>query len=128
HVKSSKYLKVAGNTPECFFAHSTDDDSRADWQPLHAHLAAVSELAGRFADVFDAGSLGRVAGLLHDVGKYTVDFQDRIAGEAIRVDHATRGAMVAAERYGPLGHVLAYGIAGHHAGLANGAESGERTA
>ncbi|WP_272716195.1 hypothetical protein, partial [Escherichia coli] len=34
----------------------------------------------------------------------------------------------AVERYGALGQLLAYGIAGHHTGLANGREAGERTA
>jgi CRISPR-associated endonuclease/helicase Cas3 len=72
--------------------------------------------------------LAEVAGLLHDIGKYTTDFQRRLSGEAVRLDHATRGAMLAVERYPQLGHLLAYAIAGHHAGLANGVESGERTA
>jgi CRISPR-associated endonuclease/helicase Cas3 len=67
-----------------------------------------------------------LAGLLHDLGKYTDDFQRRIAGDAIRVDHATRGAMVAVERYKRVGMLVAYGIAGHHAGLANGHEGIER--
>lgn len=44
------------------------------------------------------------------------------------MDHATRGAMVALERFGPLGYLIAYAIAGHHAGLANGVgDNGERT-
>lgn len=38
------------------------------------------------------------------------------------------GARIACERYGPLGRLLAFGIAGHHAGLANGRDPGERTA
>lgn len=62
--------------------------------------------------------------VLHDVGKYTEDFQKRISGSDIRVDHATRGAMLAVERYGVIGQLLAYAIAGHHAGLANGAGEG----
>jgi CRISPR-associated endonuclease/helicase Cas3 len=41
------------------------------------------------------------------------------------VDHATRGAIVALERYGPVGQLLAYAIAGHHAGLADGKASAE---
>jgi len=36
--------------------------------------------------------------------------------------------MLAVERYGQVGRLLAYGIAGHHAGLANGRDPGERTA
>lgn len=37
------------------------------------------------------------------------------------MDHASWGARIALERFGPFfGQLLAYGIAGHHAGLANG--------
>jgi CRISPR-associated endonuclease/helicase Cas3 len=78
--------------------------------------------------VFHAGELARPAGLLHDVGKCTEDFQRRLAGAALRVDHATWGAKLAEKQYGQLGYLIAYAIAGHHAGLANGLESGERTA
>lgn len=84
-------------------------------------------MAGRNAAIFGATQLGEVAGLLHDLGKYTQEFQQRLRGGS-RVDHATWGARVASERFGPLGKLLAYGIAGHHAGLANGRETGERTA
>lgn len=114
--------------PSAYFAHSTARGDKSDWQPLSAHLLNVGRMAAARAAIFDADALAEVAGLLHDIGKYTDDFQRRIAGEAVRVDHATRGAMIAVERYGRLGQLLAYGIAGHHAGLANGAEAGERTA
>lgn len=110
-----------------FFAHSTHREDRSDWQPLAEHLQNVATLAAAFASVFDAAGLAKPAGLLHDIGKYTEDFQRRIAGEAVRVDHATRGAMVALQQYGQLGYLIAYAIAGHHAGLADGIESGERT-
>ncbi|HBP5622234.1 TPA: CRISPR-associated endonuclease Cas3'' [Pseudomonas aeruginosa] len=111
-----------------FFAHSTLKADRSDWQPLDEHLQAVARLAGEKAAFFGGGELAALAGLLHDLGKYTDEFQRRIAGDAIRVDHTTRGAMLAVERYGALGQLLAYGIAGHHTGLANGREAGERTA
>jgi len=111
-----------------YFAHSTSREDKSDWQGLAEHLRAVAALSGEGAAAFGASGLAEVAGLLHDLGKYTDDFQRRIAGDAIRVDHATRGAMVAVERFGPIGMLLAYGIAGHHAGLANGSEGVERTA
>ena len=111
-----------------FFAHSTSLASRLDWQPLAEHLLNVAGLAARMAEVFSGHELAKVMGLLHDIGKYTDEFQRRITGEAIRVDHATRGAIIAIEHYQSLGHILAYGIAGHHAGLANGVGDGERTA
>ncbi len=110
------------------FAHSTINSERSDWQPLRSHLENVGRMAKERAAVFGAHTLAEASGLLHDLGKYTADFQRRLAGDAIRVDHATRGAMVATERYGPLGYLIAYPIAGHHAGLANGFESGDRTA
>ena len=117
-----------GVMPGRFFAHSTQNPDQSDWQSLQDHLCQVAELAGTFAEQFGARPLGHTAGLLHDVGKYCLPFQQRLQGQELRVDHSTRGAQIAASRYGPLGELLAYGIAGHHAGLANGSESeGART-
>ncbi|MCH9692856.1 MAG: CRISPR-associated helicase Cas3' [Gammaproteobacteria bacterium] len=110
-----------------FYAHSTESIDKAFWQPLANHLLAVGELAAQKATFFGAEDLANVAGLLHDLGKYTEEFQQRLEGRPVRVDHATHGAMMAVERYSKLGHLLAYAIAGHHAGLANGRDSGART-
>ncbi len=110
-----------------YYAHSGQCKDKSDWQPLREHLLGVAELAGRFAQSFNAVDLGGLAGLLHDLGKYTEKFQSRLDGNPARVDHSTWGARVAQERYGPLGLLLAYTIAGHHAGLANGREKHERT-
>jgi CRISPR-associated endonuclease/helicase Cas3 len=86
---------------------------------------AVGTLAAEHARVFDAAEFGRAAGLLHDLGKYTEKFQERLRGGP-RVDHATWGARIACENYGALGKLLAYGVAGHHAGLANGRDTENR--
>lgn len=111
-----------------FFAHSGSDANKTDWQLLHDHLQSVGQLAAERAAPFGGQQLAQIAGLLHDIGKYTDEFQRRISGELIRVDHATRGAILAVERYGPMvGRLLAYGIAGHHAGLANGRDLGKRS-
>ncbi|MFC0269050.1 CRISPR-associated helicase/endonuclease Cas3 [Kushneria aurantia] len=110
-----------------FYAHSTDS-SHHDWQTLADHLQAVAELAAQRADRFGMADSGRVAGLLHDLGKYSHDFQRRLAGSKEAVDHSTAGALVARERFpGGVGELLAYVIAGHHAGLANGRDEGGRT-
>ncbi|MGB5147993.1 MAG: CRISPR-associated helicase Cas3', partial [Porticoccaceae bacterium] len=66
----------------------------------------------------------------HDLGKYRPVFQDyirqksgfekqnaHIEGGAGRVSHSTAGAMLACDRFKEAGRVLAYLIAGHHAGL-----------
>lgn len=103
-----------------FFAHSTRNPDQSDWQRLSDHLTGTGRLAQAAAEHFGAGALGNAAGLLHDLGKYTREFQMRLTGEFPRMDHSTWGARIACERYGPLGQLLAYGIAGHHAGLANG--------
>lgn len=110
-----------------FYAHSTEDPTRRTWQALSDHLTATGSLAGSFAEAFGGEALARASGLLHDLGKYTDEFQNRIAGSGERVDHSTWGARVALERYNLIGHVLAYGIAGHHAGLANGVDGNKRT-
>lgn len=112
---------------QTFHAHSLPDRPEAEWQPLAEHLHAVARLAAGFASEFRGEDCAQMAGLLHDLGKYTNEFQQRIRNAAERVDHATWGARVAVERFGPLGYLIAYAIAGHHAGLANGEGEGSRT-
>jgi len=110
-----------------FYAHSTSTTDKSDWQGLEDHLKSVGRLAAERAERFGAGPWGEAAGLLHDIGKYTIPFQRRLEGSPERVDHSTAGAHIALEQYPQVGHLLAYLIAGHHAGLANGRDIGERT-
>ena len=106
-----------------YYAHSSPDESEADWQSLDDHLKSVGQMAAKSASHFGAEELAEVSGLLHDLGKYCSEFQQRLRGSKRRVDHATWGAKIAFEKYGPqIGSLLAYGIAGHHAGLADGSE------
>ena len=106
-----------------YFAHSTDREDRADWQPLAEHLHCVAELAREHAAKFGAGDWGFAAGLLHDLGKYASAFQARLEGRPGRVDHSTAGALEAGRRFGEaLARPLQFVVAGHHAGLANGGE------
>ncbi|HEX7339929.1 MAG TPA: CRISPR-associated helicase Cas3' [Rhodanobacteraceae bacterium] len=107
-----------------FYAHSTSRTDKQDWQTLENHLSTVGRMAGKRAQWFGAETLASIAGTLHDLGKYTQAFQKRLEGEVPRVDHATWGAVIANQRYPQLGKLLAYAIAGHHAGLANG-ENGD---
>ena len=108
-------------TPRTYYAHSNGEEEQRGWQRLDDHLTATGERAGEFLKTTGLGELGRVAGLLHDLGKYTDGFQARLAGDGARVDHSTAGARFAIDTYGPaLGKMLAFCIAGHHAGLANG--------
>ncbi len=107
--------------PESLYAHTRPGRPPEEWEPLAEHLAAVAERAAAFADLFGAGEMGRILGLLHDVGKASARFGAYLHGAAASTDHSTAGARLAVERYGkPLGKLLAYIVAGHHAGLADG--------
>ncbi|HHW92711.1 MAG TPA: CRISPR-associated endonuclease Cas3'', partial [Firmicutes bacterium] len=101
-----------------FYAHTDGSMNRKDWQLLRDHLSGVAHRAAGYAKDFQAGQLAFAAGLLHDLGKYSLEFQQRLQGEHIRVDHSTAGAQEAEKYYGKaLGRILAYVVAGHHAGL-----------
>jgi len=112
-----------------YYAHSNATEDREQWQRLAGHLNGTAERAGAFLETAGHAELGRVAGLLHDLGKYTDGFQVRLAGDGPRVDHSTAGARVAIDTYGSaLGKMLAFCTAGHHAGLANGTNGTQITA
>lgn len=111
-----------------YYAHGSDSEDRENWHLLRDHLEGTGRRAAEFLGVAGRSDFGRAAGLLHDLGKYTQEFQKRLAGGP-RVDHATAGAKVAIERYGgQIGKLLAFCIAGHHAGLANGVNGGRISA
>ncbi|MCG7931864.1 MAG: CRISPR-associated helicase Cas3' [Candidatus Thiodiazotropha lotti] len=107
-----------------YYAHSGKDPKKSDWQRLDDHLIRVATTAGANAKYFNAESLAEICGLLHDLGKYSKEFALRLEGGK-RVDHATAGARFAADKWPQLGKLLAYVIAGHHAGLANGIDPGD---
>lgn len=100
-----------------YYAHSGENQDKSDWQTLEDHLQGVAALAEGFASEFGAGEWGRLAGLLHDAGKATPAFQQRLEGHPRRVDHSTCGARLAFENSEPFGVLLSYVIAGHHGGL-----------
>lgn len=103
-----------------YFAHSTSNPDKSDWQRLDDHLRAVAAQAADFASAFGAGEWGRTAGLLHDTGKASAEFIARLEGRPVRVNHSIFGARLGQERGGRLGLLLSYIIAGHHGGLPDG--------
>ncbi len=98
-----------------FIAHKKENSEETHL--LKEHLEETAKIARIFADKFDAGENAYIAGLLHDLGKYSHAFQERIKGSNIRVDHSTAGAQEAVKRFDAMGKIIAYCIGGHHGGL-----------
>ncbi|MFZ2628846.1 MAG: CRISPR-associated helicase Cas3' [Rugosibacter sp.] len=137
-----------------FIAHQRVVDGRPQGEPqsLEAHLLAVGRLSalnaaklklvsGDAAQSEGLEAIGEILGLLHDLGKYSKEFQDYL-GSAVnlidqdaddyvdavrlrgRIDHSTAGAQFIWQHLadeGPLGQLvgqmLALCIASHHSGL-----------
>ena len=117
-------------TKPFYYAHSAQDKlgnllPYKHWQTLQSHSVNVGEIAAEFARVFGAQEIACQTGQLHDLGKYSELFNQRLHGGP-SVDHATAGAKVAIERWGnAIGKLMSFCIAGHHAGLANGNGEGD---
>ncbi len=104
-----------------FFAHRRDGEAREDWQPLIEHLQKTAEMARDFGVDANISELAYIAGLFHDLGKYSAEFQKRLEGGP-RVDHSTAGAkelkaMLKGTPQDVFAQLLAYPIMGHHTGL-----------
>jgi CRISPR-associated endonuclease/helicase Cas3 len=99
-----------------YYAH-THGGSERRWEPLPEHLQLVSSLAREYAAPLGCAAEAELAGLLHDLGKYSDAFQKRLRGEASGVDHWSPGAVVALSRYQAQGIAAALSVAGHHTGL-----------
>ncbi|MEV6802792.1 CRISPR-associated helicase Cas3' [Micromonospora rifamycinica] len=89
------------------------------WHSLVDHLRSTAVLARQFAAPFGGGEVAYWLGALHDVGKASCGWQDKLAvvgstGGAVGIDHKSLGTRVAQERgLGP----FAGAIFGHHGGL-----------
>ena len=118
------------------YAQTRADCDETEWELLSVHLTSVAEMAECYTSAFTAVGWGSVLGQCHDLGKASAEFQAKLhaanprevddAGEkdqavSQRVDHSTFGARYVKEHAGGIvGELLAYCIAGHHAGLPNG--------
>ncbi len=113
-------------------AHAIFDKTCNEILPhnLESHLRGVADLAEKFASGFSNADWGRSVGLLHDLGKGSEEFQNYIRkatgfqcsnniGQAPSrgPNHSSHGAYWADNNMPEVGKVLAYIIAGHHAGL-----------
>jgi CRISPR-associated endonuclease/helicase Cas3 len=99
--KAVRYLAHVRRDGEAFIPHDLDE-----------HLRGVAQRAEACARDFGGGDWARVAGLWHDLGKYSAEFQRRIKslsgydleahleGRVGRVDHSTAGAQHAVAQFG----------------------------
>lgn len=109
-----------------------EDGTWAKPQSLLHHLEGTAKIAQRNADKFMSVEWVRAMVLNHDAGKARAAWQDclvdksgygydeeaHLEGKPGKILHAIYGARLAEEIFGKgIGRILAYGIAGHHAGL-----------
>lgn len=108
------------------FAHSVQGAPEQFWEPLGHHLLAVGRGGAGFAAFFGASHIALAMGLLHDIGKNALAYQHYIRCPIEKTgrkgpDHSSAGAKEAVNLYGEqIGRIMAFGLAGHHAGLMNG--------
>ena len=114
---------------EEYYAHSLEKEPPEKWQRLIDHLRQTAGLAKDFAEAFNAGHWAYCAGILHDLGKYSKEFQNKLHCAAAdpmskearrRVDHSGAGGRYAWGLWDAAGKILAYAIMGHHGGLPDG--------
>ena len=101
-----------------YLAHLTEDGRT---QTILEHLKGTASLCSAFAAAFDAEAQGQLAGMAHDIGKYSAAFQRRLHGGP-KVDHASAGAFecLKAQQL-----AAAFAISGHHGDLPDGGGRGD---
>lgn len=122
-----------------YIAHRRDGDGAT--QSLEAHLLGVANIAKSLAAKLGLNEQGELLGLLHDLGKYSGEFQtylqsavglinpdedDYVDARGLKgkVDHSTAGAQLVWEELSKqgnmgriVGQILGLCIASHHSGL-----------
>ncbi len=100
---------------------------------LKDHLDVTARRAGKFAEAFRNRDWAELLGFWHDLGKFHpawqkylrresgYDEEAHVEGRRGRPNHSGAGAILALEKANnePPARIFAYGIAGHHAGLAD---------
>jgi len=106
-----------------YYAHTAEGadgkplpESSGQWQFLSTHLSNVAGLAGEFAAPLNLINEARLAGLLHDLGKYADRFQARLKNASIHgINHWAAGTAHAAQNLKAL--AVAFAADGHHTGI-----------
>jgi CRISPR-associated endonuclease/helicase Cas3 len=139
NTDTQKVENVEASVRQAPIAHWRSSDNQE--QLLEAHLNGVAKLSRLFAAKIGLQDAGEVIGALHDLGKYSKEFQDYLRsavglldvdaddyvdakGLKGKVDHSTAGAQYIWKRLAGespqqriAAQILALCIASHHSGL-----------
>lgn len=81
------------------YAH-IDRDKREKKQTLYTHLLKTGLEAKKIGEKVDVGNISFLIGLLHDIGKASLDFQDKIIKNSNKkVDHSSLGGLFVVKIY-----------------------------
>lgn len=81
------------------YAH-IDRDKREKKQTLYTHLLKTGLEAKKIGEKVDVGNISFLTGLLHDIGKASLDFQDKIIKNSNKkVDHSSLGGLFVVKIY-----------------------------
>lgn len=114
-----------------YIAHIRENDHAI--QTVQEHLLQVATLARYYGSTIGFGAHAELAGLLHDMGKYTLAFTTYIQNAVIhnvvsttKIDHSTAGAKYLYERFYHgkdeqkfVVEIVGMAILSHHSGLQN---------
>lgn len=98
-----------------YYAHSKEN---GELQTVEEHLKSVGKLSAMYSKEFGAEQMGYLCGMVHDIGKYSIEFQNRLLRNGRKVDHSTAGMLEIEKLVGKIFEImLGYIICGHHSGL-----------
>ncbi len=104
------------------YAHSLPNEpDRSKWETMQEHEELVSKYCCELLSRIDPSleRWGDLLGRWHDLGKYHPEFQKKLEGKRVQIEHAGAGARLAFEKNQQNAIPISFAIAGHHAGLAN---------
>ncbi len=113
-----------------FMAHITDINCKKEEQTVLEHLRNTAEYAGESLKTIGLYYCGYLAGLIHDMGKYKLEFSeyldDSYAGRNVKrgsVNHTFAGVIYILEKYHTekndlfdklTSEIIAFAVGGHH--------------
>jgi CRISPR-associated endonuclease/helicase Cas3 len=115
-----------------YYAHTPPLYQPDKWQTMQEHVTNVANLASEFAKPFHADLLAKLAAYLHDIGKYSPEFQSYLkqchqarldqgpmpkAGSAEHKAAGAKYALESSQMSAELKVLMSLVVLGHHGGL-----------